>query len=235
MRIYVSDSLWSKQPPLWSPASFGCSDHIEEYDLIIKNLKSFKKEELELIAVCGGLKFFDLMAEIDFCRITLFDKNICELQAFIRIAEYLEKTDFAQFDGFLSIQNEVLSNPAAFYLPSCVQGKVQLEMGVNCDISNTNFRWTPTETQYELVKQRLKAVNTILYTTFPDLDVGGRKVAVFLPNYVFKPIRVRNSALVIPIYTRKVDNPKLSTTELRNIAISKNKKKEKKLSRNRKR
>lgn len=235
MKIYVSDSLWSKQPPLWSPASFGCSDHIEEYDLIIKNLKSFRKEELELIAVCGGLKFFDLIAEIDFCRITLFDKNICELQAFLRIVEYLENTSFEKFDGFLSIQNEVLSNPAAFYLPSCVQGKVQLEMGVNCDISNANFRWTPTETQYEIVRRRLKAVNPILYTSFPDIDIEGRKVAVFLSNYVFKPVKVRNASLVIPIYTRKTDKPKLSTKELLDIAISKNKKKEKKLSKNRKR
>jgi hypothetical protein len=223
--------LWSKQPPVWTPAMLASKDHIEEGNLISRNLQSFPKEDLELIAVIGGLKFFDLIAKNDFRRVTLYDRNINEVTNFIHVFQYLQETPYEQFDSFVTLNGKIQANPGNYYLPECIREMAEIAMPMGCQlVENSEYRWTPTRDEYERVRKVLcEDLNDRLYLDFPDIDVEGRKVAVFMPNYAQKPkqIQVQNAALIIPIYTRKCDHPKLSTEELREIAINNNKKKRK--------
>lgn len=228
--VLPKDFLWSKQPPVWAPAFLGSQEHIEEGVFVENNLKSFAKNELELIAVISGFKFFDLLAKTDFKRITLYDLNINEISNFIYASDYLQKTSYQDFDGFLGLNQKINDDPASYYMPQCVQGLVQVETEMGCQmVSNENFRWMPTEEDFNKVKKVLREdLNFNLYLGFPDIDIEGRKAVVFMPKYVQKSIKLNNCALLIPVYTRKSAYPNLSTGELREIQISKDKKKVKK-------
>ena len=55
INIHKDNFKWNINPPIWASVYIGSSDFIYHFKEIIKQLKFFKKEEIELVTIIGGL------------------------------------------------------------------------------------------------------------------------------------------------------------------------------------
>lgn len=172
--------------PAWYCSPFlSSNDHIDYFNDIVTHLHS--QNNMELVSVIGGLKFFDFLEKLDFQRVTLFDKNINEVVKFVLAHDYLQKTDVKDFDHFISVSNFIEKN---------------IIKGILSPEKFPHFQWKPTD--YERVKRA--KFNNDIYLEFPKLNAEGRLVVVFLShcNIPFKLIKnsISNASSIITVYAR---------------------------------
>jgi hypothetical protein len=205
-------------PVWWCSPFLGSNDHIDFLDEIIAHLRSLG-EEMELVSVIGGMKFFQLMELLDFSRVTVFDKNFNEMTKFILANEYFQRTEYEEYDGFCGLKDFIHSHPADFYLPF----QATLETGPKFFVKSgeqtvpsfsvlnpvdfPHFQWRPSQDAYQKVRGMLRTnLNPNLYFDVPELDCAGRVVVVFLSHCEI-PIQVlekkfTNCKVVVPIQAR---------------------------------
>jgi hypothetical protein len=184
----------------WCSTFLTSNDHIDNFDEIVSSLRPFK---LELISIIGGMKFFDFIEQLDFERVTLFDKNINEISKFILVNEYIQSCQYDKFDSFVSIAKQM--NQQQFFLSNEVK---RLSLLALDPIRHPRLKWQPTQESYLKVKTALaNKLNPNLYLEIPSIDVEGRVVIVFLSHcniqveqMMFK--KITNASLIIPVYAR---------------------------------
>ncbi|MBN1688240.1 MAG: hypothetical protein JW893_03995 [Candidatus Omnitrophica bacterium] len=215
---------WDFGPPIWSSVFLGSNDQIFCYEEIIRQLRGFCREEMELVSVIGGMRFLSFLEDLEFSRITLFDQNINELTKIIRVEEYLSRTPFEKFDHFHELNQSIYENPSAFYFPEdlCRRG-VQFKVSddsfrfhyekkrvplytVLSPSQYPHYRWDPHPEAYEKARRNLSEVtNRELYTQIPSINAQGRVVVAYLShckiNCEMLVARIQNAAFIIPIYS----------------------------------
>lgn len=161
----------------------GSNDEIPRFNDLMAQLDQYRTEEIELVSVVGGLKFLELVSELDFHRITLFDKNINELTKVVRVLEELRERSYEDYDHF---------RDTADYIAELVfdEDSVLEYDGISTSMETLlppneypQYRWDPTKAEYKSARSSvLSDLNPDLYFGTPEIDAEGRTVLVYLSN-----------------------------------------------------
>jgi hypothetical protein len=212
---------WNYDPPIWAGVFLGSSDEVPHIDEFTDQMSSYNKSEIELITLVGGHRFFDLVAAIDFERITLFDKNINEFTKFSIVLDILSDTSHEDFDDFRELHEYIHQNPDDFYLPQELADKATIQP--KSDFRNEwdgkeysmytlspptkypQYRWSPSEREYNSVSSALRSdLNDDVFLGLPEIDAEGRLVIVYLSglthiDWNFEK-SIENASRIVPIY-----------------------------------
>ena len=144
----VMDANWkweASTAPRWTSAFLGTNDIFgKEIDDIVKRLKTFDTEELELVGVVGGLKYLQILGRMNFSRVTFYDSNINELSKLRLVHKRIVSLSYDEWTvsgGLLAVNTYVVRNHDKFYLPNDLY-----KYGVKM-VASPDFRW-PQSTRH---------------------------------------------------------------------------------------
>ena len=215
-----SEFKWDQNPPTWTSVFLGSNDEVPNLQELKNQLEAYDKDEIELISIIGGLRFFDLISDVDFKRVTLFDRNINEFTKLVRILKELEKSGYEDFNNFERLDREIKNKPEQFYFPADLSENMEFqpkpdftfqydgkETPLHTLLSPDEYplySWNPSKKEYRGVKNTLLGdLNEELFLGLPEIDADGRLVFVYLSgvhhlDWGFTN-NIKNTSHVIPI------------------------------------
>lgn len=215
-----SEFKWDQYPPTWTSVFLGSNDEVPNILELESQLEAYDKNEIELISIIGGLRFFDLISGVDFKRVTLFDRNINEFTKLIHILDELENSEYDNFDSFKELDEKIKNNPENFYFPEQLSENVEFQPKSDFTFEYDGkeaplytllppneyplYSWKPSKKEYRGVKKTLlNDLNEELFLGLPEVDANGRLVFVYLSgvhslDWNFTN-NIKNASQVIPI------------------------------------
>lgn len=231
--ILGNNYKWDINPTIWTSVFLGTNDHIINFKEITTQLNAYKKEEMEFISIIGGMKFLEILEEIQFNRVTFFDKNINEISKLMLVIDYLNKIEFNEYDYFRSINKYIIKNPERFYLPKALANfEIETTSDFYFEYKNKKsplfslldpenypeFRWNPKEAGFNQVKKTLKnCLNKNFYLDIPSIDVDGKIAVIFLTHSGIKQEeiakKIKNASMILPIYAIPIHDKELCSNK----------------------
>ncbi len=213
---------WSHYQAKFSAVFSGSNDRdaVANQETITEYLRQVATfHPVSLLSVIGGNYFLDLLAEVPFSRVVLFDENVAE---FAKLTSLLNIwAEDPKRDPFPELERLLVNDPRSL-MPWAIRSQVTYQLGPRArwqyqgsegptfpalltHDQYPNYAWDPSvELRVEIFKRLKSSLSQTVYTDLPYLDANGHLVVVFcsnsnledLPDAVVKS-RITNAAGVI--------------------------------------